>query len=904
MEPLQPGYIRLLHVEPGYDPWISCKLTAVPLASAPAYKALSYMWGSPENPHKILNSGKPVAVTANLYSALRRLRHPDRELVIWIDAVCIDQENIPERSEQVRMMTDIYYGAEEVLVWLGEETELAKAAFRLLGKYQNLFDEHGYFETNVDPEIDKKTNLPSAFSEEWSGLVALFRTPYWERVWIIQEIVKARQAKIVCGSLSIDWQTLANVSRSLQSAGVVGQLGIEESVTGCASVAALSAMKSSLTIEMLPILEATRHHKATDPRDKYFALLGVVAGSFGDGVPVDYSRSLEEVFTDVAIHSLTFQNTLRCLSSSGAGLTLEISTLPSWVPDWRHDNIGRSIIGSHGCFKTTGTSSPSSHVSPDRNSLTIRGFIFDSISFISKLARAGRQSLPLERFEEFWDPEAYPPRMASTPEGIGFLKDVNRERLIFKNAESIAKTGLVPPDQTSEDMLWRTLVCDMTPEHTRAPLKFRDTYRIYRAFLDLFEESGEINEAGWVELKETLLFTPSVDPQLSTRTKISSSIHSGFKGGFGRRICRTEKNYLGHAVWEAEEGDMIVLFLGADVPFLIRPDKDEPGSYQLVGECYVHGIMDGEAMEMCIREEKILEDIKLNNKPLIVGEDARNSWTMDLDFSDPEPEDASIGSISDIKDLFQGPEDSQGRAPWIDKYPEDVEEAAETEETAKYAFIARKKMCFTGRKKFDIDSVIVNSPAVKKVLGKVFNKYPGVTCSLDRLVFSEPFKPFVHRWSEFKLAVETEQKESTKIHLELLYNLLREELKDTIKAVEDFILNGVTTFEILWAIFQPKCTVYSRTGGLPNCQSFWSGKYDEDQYGRYFRATLEPIGWNGTAFKRGTESVSIYEFGGTKPFKDLTACPLHLHPQKGSIRSTLVKRGKRYEEFAGYHYKA
>ncbi|PMD36930.1 ATPase [Hyaloscypha variabilis F] len=276
----------------------------------------------------------------------------------------------------------------------------------------------------------------------------------------------------------------------------------------------------------------------------------------------------------------------------------------------------------------------------------------------------------------------------------------------------------------------------------------------------------------------------------------------------------------------------------------------------------------------------------------------------DASETDPELKDAAIGSLNKIKDLYQGPEDSSGRAPWVDKYPEDVEEAAETEETAKYAFIARKKKCFTGRKKFDIDSIIVNSPAVKKVLEKVFDKYPGVTCSLDRLVFDAPFQPFVHRWSEFKLAIETEKNESTKTHLELLHKLLREELKDTIKALEDFILNGVTTFDILWAIFQPKCTVYSRTGGLPNCQSFYSGSYGEGQCGKYFQLTLEPIGWNGTAFKRGTEYTNIYDFQGTKPIKDLSACPLHLHPEQDNIRATLVKRGKKYEQFAGYHYKA
>ena len=304
---------------------------------------------------------------------------------------------------------------------------------------------------------------------------------------------------------------------------------------------------------------------------------------------------------------------------------------------------------------------------------------------------------------------------------------------------------------------------------------------------------------------------------------------------------------------------------------------------------------------------KIVEEEKKDEKEEDAPADGTpGSDTPKTDASEKDSvlKDASVGSVNNIKDLYLGRPDSQGRAQWVDKYPEDVEEAGETEETAKYAFIARKKKCFSGRKKFDIHSVIVNSPAVKKVLEKVFEKYPGVTCTLDRLVFWSPFKPFVHRWAEFKLAMETEKDENTKNHLQLLHKLLQEELKDTIKTLEDYIDNGVTTFDHLWAIFQPKCIVYSRTGGLPNCQGFNSGDYGKDRCGKYFQLTLEPIGWNGTAFNRGCEYAKIYEFQGTRPIKDLSACPLHLHPEKEQIRVNLVKRGRKYEQFAGYHYKA
>jgi hypothetical protein len=278
--------------------------------------------------------------------------------------------------------------------------------------------------------------------------------------------------------------------------------------------------------------------------------------------------------------------------------------------------------------------------------------------------------------------------------------------------------------------------------------------------------------------------------------------------------------------------------------------------------------------------------------------------TLDMPDKDAIPVDAPVGSITNVKSLYEGPEDSQGRRPWLDRYPEDAEEAAENEETDKYALIARKAKCFDGRKKFDVKSIVVHSPDLKRVLGVVFAGYPGLTCQLDRLEFDAPFEPFVHRWLEFTKAVKAERDPLTKGHLELLQTLLRAELKDVIKAVEDYVVHGVTTFKHLWAIFPPGAIVYSAQRGLPRALKFYSGSYQKDQCGENYQLRLEPIEWNGESFGVGDDYISIYSFQGTRPIQSLSACPLTLHPEKETIRSILVKRGKRYEELAGYHYKA
>src|SRR6266516_1533761 len=174
--------------------------------------------------------------------------------------------------------------------------------------------------------------------------------------------------------------------------------------------------------------------------------------------------------------------------------------------------------------------------------------------------------------------------------------------------------------------------------------------------------------------------------------------------------------------------------------------------------------------------------------------------------SEPAQDDtvkADPGMICDIKNLYQGPEDRRGRFTWSDKYPEDLEEAAENETTAKYALLIRNRKCFDSRKRLEIDSIVIQSPLLKKVLSNVLKGYPGVTCELERVDFKAPFSMFVHRWTELSDAIEAETNSETKQHLELLYKILKKELKDTIKVHEDFIAHGVVTFEHIWTIFQP-----------------------------------------------------------------------------------------------------
>ncbi|KAH8750129.1 heterokaryon incompatibility protein-domain-containing protein, partial [Hyaloscypha sp. PMI_1271] len=122
-QPLGHGYIRLVILHPGHRPLLECSLAAHYLTSPPKYEALSYAWGSPHKPRRILLNGHLFHVTQNLYDVLNRLRYTSIERLIWVDALAINQSDVLERSEQVSIMRNIYSTANRTLVWLGEGDE-------------------------------------------------------------------------------------------------------------------------------------------------------------------------------------------------------------------------------------------------------------------------------------------------------------------------------------------------------------------------------------------------------------------------------------------------------------------------------------------------------------------------------------------------------------------------------------------------------------------------------------------------------------------------------------------------------------------------------------------------------------------------------------------------------------
>ncbi|KAI0137068.1 heterokaryon incompatibility protein-domain-containing protein [Xylariales sp. AK1849] len=195
---LESQHIRVLKLEQSdqHDSVLTCSLVAVSLSESaiPQYEALSYVWGDPAERNEILLDGQPTSITRNLWTALKYVRKPGASRTLWIDAICINQDDILERNEQVRQMGRIYSQASRVLIWLGPpDAEIENTMLTLLTP--------GALEGRQYEEFPKDIAL---------GLQRILSQPWWHRIWVVQEHVLANADPIVgCGSTWLGWKQLS-----------------------------------------------------------------------------------------------------------------------------------------------------------------------------------------------------------------------------------------------------------------------------------------------------------------------------------------------------------------------------------------------------------------------------------------------------------------------------------------------------------------------------------------------------------------------------------------------------------------------------------------------------------------------------------------------------------------------
>lgn len=323
----QPGYdgelsgsrIRILLLESGQrrDP-VRCHLKTIDLSQPGSwsYDALSYTWGSPTLTRKVFVNGAPLSVRENLWRFLIERRHLKRHSCLWIDAICINQQNNQERTDQVSKMGEIYATANEVSVWLGQKHADSDMAMKFL---VTVLESSSM--TNDQFHAEYST---ARYSRHWAAVLALFRRPYWGRVWIIQEIINASfSVRIYCGRLMITWEAIDRVLQILSAEPTksdnvqtdscpLSRIQRELTETMAAEIwrhcRQLSGSKNgqkmpaSVTqMTLYDLMVRYRKSSCTDMRDKIFALLGLVHNDQTAlrSVQINYTKTLTEVFLDV-----------------------------------------------------------------------------------------------------------------------------------------------------------------------------------------------------------------------------------------------------------------------------------------------------------------------------------------------------------------------------------------------------------------------------------------------------------------------------------------------------------------------------------------------------------------------------------------------------------------------------
>ena len=281
-----PATIRVLKILPSStDCQVQCQLVHRPLFSSRSvtrksavcrsYSCLSYTWGDQSNPREILVNDNVLLVRENLWQFLHQARLSAIMDWLWIDAICIDQECIEERNDQVKLMAEIYRRAENVYVWLGQGIrEIEKA-----------------LATDMSTIIQPGNALAGA-----ANILQLCAVPYWHRLWIVQELLLSRRAVVMYGKSTRLWDDLRRTVKLLEDSLTSLPKAIQDSyVASPMRLLCSQAMETNLEKRSLAdLLNDFWTSECKDKRDRVYGLLGLAVE--GKSIQVDYNLSAVEVF--------------------------------------------------------------------------------------------------------------------------------------------------------------------------------------------------------------------------------------------------------------------------------------------------------------------------------------------------------------------------------------------------------------------------------------------------------------------------------------------------------------------------------------------------------------------------------------------------------------------------------
>ncbi|KAH6714263.1 heterokaryon incompatibility protein-domain-containing protein [Leptodontidium sp. MPI-SDFR-AT-0119] len=643
------------------------------------YTALSYWWGDPDEVagNRItiykdtgargvrqtltgFNQSGTFFIRDNLNAALLRFRHATEDVNVWVDAICINQDDKTEKSSQVARMHEVYTQAESVCVWLGEGNDDTELTFEFLKRILDL------------QALDDLVANPEETAESWALVLQLITNHWFSRRWVIQELALARKAYVRCGSMDLSWKDFADsialfmtkyeeIRRSILDHASLVCRDPESIILKTTDARALGAnvvvhatvnlfRKSHegrieqrlLPLEIL-VSSLLVAFETTEPRDTIFAVLTLANDSELSSsnpsatrdarISPDYEKCLLDVYADFIDYCIQQSQSLDILCRYWAAVqkqskaealkkgTSEVDTLPSWIPLIRHSAFGepRYIVegganedGFVGCPERKGqqiynasAGSRAWHkfgVHDLKEGKLREGFTF-RMNKHSRPSTSTGHSRPAALIAPKSEPNTLAEDSALKEETSSRMPKYNGSLFlrgfcldIISQVSSRVGGGIIPSEalemagwgpkykpQTVPDKLWRTLVADRGPDGKNAPPWYT------RACWECLQYQDRRGDLDIPELMENLK-NPST--RITFLKRVQSIV---WKRRFFETKGASHKSLFGLGSPAIKNGDLVCILFGCSVPVVLRKDHERK-YYQIIGECYVYGMMDGEAI--------------------------------------------------------------------------------------------------------------------------------------------------------------------------------------------------------------------------------------------------------------------------------------------------------------------
>lgn len=521
----------------------------------PQFEALSYVWGSEQRLHSLIIEGglgrTQLPITENLMTALRHLRKPNESRRLWIDAVCINQDDPVELGSQVQRMGLIYKLAHRVIVWLGPQSDdsaHALAALDYIGsQIETDYDGRRWYMTPFAYESTwHKQNATLPYGQHtWDAILSVLLRPWFRRVWTVQEIqLGSRQPGPIfhCGMETIELAKFCRAVQCIDSKRELSTVILSPELTREVANAAalLEPMPGYCFRDLLRLGTVGRLCK--DSRDIIYGIIGLLPKGFASKVKVDYrtTNTTSQVYKNAFVtHALHVE---RLELFSWCSIARKLPDAPSWVPNWNMEG-------------------------PKRN--------YHKAQFAAGASRAHFNCID---------------------DKLEFLEVVGVFCAVVSHVSEGLPEGLERQDAVDRVRKWQPGNLDtVTYGPTGEPL--REAYActlIENAVIQRFPASPFISRDKWVQQAgDEYLFSDGASSQggwdVADSTRMEAAINRALGYCAGRTFIQTREGYIGLAPAETQLGDVIAVFLGCSNPLVLRP-KD--GTYSVIGDSFVYGLED------------------------------------------------------------------------------------------------------------------------------------------------------------------------------------------------------------------------------------------------------------------------------------------------------------------------